>query len=224
MTGKPLRPETTRARYRVLIADDHELLREGLSLLLERDGHFEVVAKVGDGTAAVAATLALAPDLVLLDAAMPGKDGLETLREVRRAAPDTKVLVVSMFAEDQYGVRFLREGADGYLTKDSAPATLLEAIAKIRQGGKYLSPRLAESLVQHLEDGPGRDSPERLSDRELQVLRSLASGRTVSEIAVDLGLSVKTISTYRRRVLYKLRLKNTAQIMHYAINRGLVTL
>lgn len=205
----------------VLIADDHELMREGLArLLVEADG-LEVVAMASDGDEALEKAQEHKPDIVLLDVSMPGKGGMETLKELHSLLPGVRVLVLSMFPEDQYAVRLLKEGADGYLTKESAPDQLLGAIRKICGGGKYISSSLAEALVVHLESGPRAESHSSLSDREFQVLRMLSSGKTVGEIAEELALSVKTVSTYRARILQKMDLKTTAQIMHYGLAKGL---
>jgi DNA-binding NarL/FixJ family response regulator len=206
----------------VLIADDHELMREGLARLLEEADDIKVIAMASNGEEALERSLELQPDIVLLDLSMPGRGGLETLKDFRRLLPAVGVLILSMYPEDQFAVRLLREGADGYMTKESAPAELRGAIRKISGGGKYVSAQLAEALVVHLETGPEAGSHASLSDREFQVLCMLASGKTVGEIAKELAISVKTVSTYRTRILQKMHLKNTAQIMHYGLQKGLV--
>jgi len=210
-------------RTSMLIVDDHELMREGLARILEEADDMEVVGMACDGLEGLEQAEKLQPDVVLLDVSMPGKGGLETLKDMHRLLPDIRVLMLSMYPEDQYAVRLLKEGADGYMTKESAPSALIGAIRKIQSGGKYVSPQLAETLVMHLEAGPTKtDSHACLSDREFQVMCMLSQGNTVGEIALDLSLSVKTVSTYRTRILQKMDLKNTAQIMHYGLQNGLV--
>ena len=206
----------------MLIVDDHELMREGLARILEEADDMEVVAMACNGNQGLEQAKQHEPDVVLLDVSMPGKGGMETLKDLRLQLPGVHVLMLSMFPEDQYAVRMLKEGADGYMTKECAPSELIGAIRKIQGGGKYVSPRLAETLVLHLESGPKTDSHACLSDREFQVMCMLSSGQTVGEIAVELFLSVKTVSTYRTRILQKMQLKNTAQIMHYGLQKGLV--
>jgi two-component system invasion response regulator UvrY len=161
-------------------------------------------------------------DLVVLDITMPGRSGLEVLREIKKGFPGLPVLVLSMHPENQFAVRVLKCGAAGYLTKESAPEQLVGAVKKVVAGGRYVSSALAERLASHLAAGNQRPPQELLSDREFQVLRLIASGKIVSEIARDLCLSVKTISTYRTRILEKMELKNNAELMHYAIQHQLV--
>ena len=153
---------------------------------------------------------------------MPGLSGLDVLKQVKQEQPDLPVLVLSIYPEDQYAVRVLKAGASGYLTKDSAPDRLIEAIRRIAMGGKYVSPSLAEKLVTDLAEGLERPLHELLSDREYQVLCMIASGKTIKEISTELSLSVKTVSTYRIRLLEKLNMKNNSELTHYALQRGLV--
>lgn len=161
-------------------------------------------------------------DVVVLDITMPGRSGLEVLREIKRAKPRLPVLVLSMHPEGQFAVRVLKRGASGYMTKESAPDELVGAIKKVLAGGRYVSPVLAEKLAAHLSDETNGSPQEKLSDREFQVLRLIASGKIVSEIAKELSLSVKTISTYRARILEKMGMKNNAELMHYAMQHQLV--
>lgn len=161
-------------------------------------------------------------DIILLDITMPGRGGLDALKELRRDFPTIPVLVLSIHPEDQYGVRVLKSGAAGYMTKESAPEELVEAIKKVHGGGKYLSPYLAEKLAFELVEGSDKPPHERLSDREFEILRLIASGKTVSQIASILSLSVKTISTYRARILEKMTMKTNAELTHYAIHNKLV--
>ncbi len=181
-----------------------------------------VTGEAGDGHEALKLIRGGACDVVLLDITMPNKSGLDVLKELRTEVPRLPVLVLSMHSEDQYAVRVLRAGAAGYLTKESAPAKLVQAIRKVVRGGKYVSPSLAEKLVSDLGTDTERPPHEVLSDREYQVLCLIASGKTVSEIGAELALSVKTISTYRVRILEKLRMKNNAEITRYAIKERLV--
>ncbi|MCH9649763.1 MAG: response regulator transcription factor [Deltaproteobacteria bacterium] len=206
---------------KVLIADDHKLMREGLARLLGEAQDISVVAQAADGYEALLLAKQETPDVAVLDVSMPGKGGMDTLAELKRALPHIRILMLSMHPEDQYAVRLMKEGADGYMTKESAPEELLTAIRRIHLGGKYVSTTLAEALVEHLESGNDIDAHDSLSHREFQVMCQLASGKTVGEIADELDLSVKTISTYRTRILQKMHLKNTAQIMHYGLQKGL---
>jgi DNA-binding NarL/FixJ family response regulator len=207
----------------VLVADDHAVVREGLKRILTQDKGIEVVAEAADGTAALSRAREVDPDIVVLDMSMPGRGGLETLQELKRLWPTLGVLVLSMHPEDQYAVRVLREGADGYLSKESAAEELISALRKIHGGGKYVSPTLAERLAQTVERGFEGPPHELLSTREFQVLVLIAQGRTVSEIGDELHLSVKTISTYRTRILEKMGMRNNAELMHYAIEEGIVS-
>jgi len=161
-------------------------------------------------------------DIVVLDITMPGRSGLEVLREIKKSKPKTPVLVLSMHPENQFAVRVLKRGASGYMTKESAPQELVGAIRKVLAGGRYVSNSLAERLATDLSSDTHKPAQELLSDREFQVLRLIASGKQVSEIAKELSLSVKTISTYRTRILEKMGLKNNAELMHYAMHHQLV--
>jgi len=161
-------------------------------------------------------------DLVLLDIAMPGRDGLEVLKELKKQRPKLAVLMLSMYPEEQYAIRALRSGASGYLTKESAPAELIAAIRKVSAGGKYISSSLAERIAYKLGNHSDVPLHEQLSDREYQILIMLAKGRTLTEIADELALSVKTISTYRARLLLKMNMKSNAEVTRYAIENKLV--
>src|SRR6056297_1072753 len=183
---------------RVLIADDHAIVREGLKRILTDEPSVELVGEAADGFEAARMARELSPDIVLLDLSMPGRGGIDALSDIRQGSPKSKILILSMHPEDQYAIRCLREGADGYLTKESAPELLTEAILKIRCGGKYISSAMAEKLVHNLSTGD-QALHDRLSDRELQVLTMIGDGQTVSEIADQLCVSAKTISTYRTR-------------------------
>jgi len=207
---------------RVLLADDHTLFRDGVRRLLDSTPGIEVVAEASHGPEALDLAIKTEPNVVLLDVSMPGRGGLETLRDLKDRLPKTSVLMLTVHPEDQYAIRCIRSGADGYMTKDATPEELVRALRQVAGGRKYITPVLAEQLAlvlgQDFEDQPH----ELLSDREFQVMRLIASGKTVSEIAAELNLSVKTISTYRSRILEKMGLRNNAEIMRYAIMRGLV--
>ena len=209
---------------RILLADDHKMFREGVRGLLEARSDMTVVGEAATGEEALAAATEHRPDVVILDVSMPGRGGLETVSELKRRNPKVRVLMLTVHPEDRFAVRCLKGGADGYMTKESAADELIGAIRKVFSGGKYVSPSLAESLVLSLERDFGAAPHETLSDREFQVMRMIASARTVSQIAEELCLSVKTISTYRSRILEKLGLRNNAEIMQYAMEQHLVEL
>ncbi|HEX3772598.1 MAG TPA: response regulator transcription factor [Polyangiaceae bacterium] len=205
---------------KVLIADDHAVVRRGLRQILSETEDI----LVGDEAATVHEVRRLAKhqrwDVVVLDINMPGGNGLELIAEIRKDG--ARVLVLTVFPEDQYAVRALRAGAAGFLTKESAPEKLIEAVRKIASGGRYVSLELAEALAS-LVAGEAHGTPhERLSDREFGVFKLLAGGKTVSQVALDLSLSVKTVSTHRTRILKKMEMKTNAELTHYAIKNGLV--
>ncbi len=207
---------------RILIADDHAVVRRGLKDILGDTLDMVIVAEAASGAEALRAVVANECDVILLDIALPDLNGLEVLKQIRQTQPNVRVLILSAHPEAQYAERALRSGAAGYLTKDRAPEELIEAIRKAHGGGKYVSETFAESLAALLSDEAGHLPHESLSDREYEVLRLLAKGKTVMEIAAQLRLSDKTISTYRARILEKLNLKNTAEIVRYALQQGLV--
>lgn len=209
---------------RILLADDHQMFREGVRGLLEARPDMSVVAEAGTGEEALSQATEHRPDVVVLDVSMPGRGGLETVAELKKRNPRVRVLMLTVHPEDRFAVRCLKGGADGYMTKDNATDELITAIRKVHTGGKYVSPSLAENLVMSLDRDFGAAPHETLSDREFQVMRMLASAQTVSEIADELCLSVKTISTYRSRILEKLGLRNNAEIMQFAIEQNLVEL
>jgi DNA-binding NarL/FixJ family response regulator len=206
---------------RVLIADDHALLRRGLIEILTRQLKDVVCGEAENAAQILSQVQEHDWDLVILDVSMPGRSGIDVLADLKRVRPKLPVLVLSMHPEDQYGKRVLRAGAAGYMNKDSAPEELLKAIRKVLAGGRYVSPRLAEALA--LDLGRESDQPphEQLSDRELEVLRLLGSGKTISQIAQLLHLSVTTVSTYRARILAKMNLTTTAELMNYAVRNRL---
>ena len=208
---------------RVLLADDHSIVRAGLRRLVEESGDIEVVAEAADGHAAIHKAQDVLPDVALIDISMRGMDGLEVINQLQRLLPDLPVLVLTMHEEEQYVVRAISEGAVGYVTKRSAPEELVKAIRRVHEGGRFLSDPAAEALAKRLARGKGRLSTlDTLSNREIQVLRCLALGRTNREIAEVYGISVKTVDTYRSRLLSKLNLRNNADLSRFAIQNGIV--
>jgi two-component system, NarL family, invasion response regulator UvrY len=207
---------------KVVVVDDHAVVREGLKRIISENSGMTVSGEASDGDEALRVVHSAPCDVVLLDITMPVKNGLDVLKELHSQSPRLPVLVLSMHAEDQYAIRMLRAGAAGYLTKESAPVKLIQAIRKVVRGGKYISQTLAEKLAVDLDDNSRKTPHELLSDREYQVLCMIASGKTVTETANELDLSVKTISTYRMRILEKLKMKHNADLTRYAIKQGLV--
>lgn len=206
---------------RILIVDNQAMVRAGLGLLLSQTMDLEAVDEAGDAGEALRAVAATAYDLVMIDVRMPKKNGLECMRDLRKRHPETPILVLSTYPEDPYAVRALRAGAAGYLTKDRPPQELVTAVRRILSGGRYISDGLAQTLAQAVAtDGEG-PRHARLSERELQVLLGLARGRTVTEIGADLNLSVKTVSTYRTRVLQKMNMRLNAELIRYAVEHDL---
>ncbi|HXE96649.1 MAG TPA: response regulator transcription factor [Dongiaceae bacterium] len=207
---------------RVLIADDHPIYRQGLLQILMEVPDMFAVDEAGSGEEALSKALDKNYDLVLLDISMPGRGGLDALKALKTHLPKLPVLILSMHPEEQYAVRALRAGASGYLNKECAWDELVIAIKKVLGGGKYVSAALAEKLADNLGSGnTDRPLQEILSNREYQVFRMIASGKTVSAIAEELSLSIKTISTHRVRILGKMKLKNNAELIHYAITNKL---
>jgi two-component system invasion response regulator UvrY len=206
---------------RVLIVDDHPIVRAGLRRIAEDDRGIAVTAEAPNGDAALAALREYVADVVLLDVSMPGAPFTETLRRLREEHPTVRILVLSGHPEDQWAVRALRGGASGYLTKDHSPEQLLDAIRRVHRGGRYVSPTLAERLATQLGQDFVEAPHEQLSDREFDVLRGLGSGRSVKEVAEKLGLSSKTVSTYRTRLMEKMRFTTNADLVQYATEYGL---
>ena len=207
---------------RILITDDHAVVRQGLKQILAEEFKRAQFGEAGSANEAIERVWKETWDVVVLDITMPGRSGLEVLREIKKSKPKLPVLVLSMHPEGQFAVRVLKRGASGYMTKESAPEELVGAIKKVLAGGRYVSPSLAEKLATYLSADGQKPPQEKLSDREFQVLRLIASGKIVSEIAKELSLSVKTISTYRSRILEKMGMKNNAELMHYAMQHQLV--
>jgi two-component system, NarL family, invasion response regulator UvrY len=207
---------------KIFIADDHAVVREGLKHILSEIPDVLVAGEAGNGQEVLEKVGRKEYDLILLDIAMPGRDGLEILKDLKFQKPKLPVLILSMFPEEQYALRALKSGASGYLTKDSIPDELIKAVRKILNGGKYISSSFSEKLLFSFDNDAEKPIHETLSDREYQVLRMIASGKTLQGIADELSLSVKTISTYRSRILEKMGMNNNAELTHYAIKLNLV--
>ena len=207
---------------KVLVADDHPVVREGLKQILAEAQDIEVAAEAEDGHKLLEKVREQGFDVVVMDITMPGLMGLDALKQLKSEHPQLPILILSIHPEEQYALRVLRAGAAGYLTKASAPDSLIGAIRKVYRGGNYVSPALAERLADELRGDITKMPHETLSDREYQVMCLIASGKTVTEIADQLALSVKTVSTYRSRILEKMRMKTNAELTHYAIEHKLV--
>jgi len=207
---------------RVLIADDHAVVRQGLKQILGDTPEMLVAGEAINGQEVLDKVRAEAWDVVVLDISMPDRSGLDILKELQSERPKLPVLVLSMYSEDQFAVRVLKAGARGYLTKDSAPDELVKAVRKVVSGGTYVSAFLAEKLAFEIGTDSNKLPHEALSDREFQVLRLIAAGKSVKEIAAELYLSVKTVSTYRARLLQKMNLETNAELIHYAIQNHLI--
>jgi DNA-binding NarL/FixJ family response regulator len=207
---------------RVLIADDHPIVRTGLKQILAEEPDIEVVGEAENGPEVIEFLWKHECDLVLLDIGMPGRSGLEVTSEIKQIRPNVGILILSIYPEEQYAVRALRAGASGYLTKASAPVELIKAIHRVSAGGRYISQTLAEILASEIDKHSSKQPHEKLSDREYQVMLLLASGKTVTEVARSLNLSVKTISTYRSNILEKMNMRNNAQLTFYAVENALI--
>jgi DNA-binding NarL/FixJ family response regulator len=208
---------------RILIADDHAIVREGLKQILADTKDMVVAGDAENGNDAIKLAREGDADVLLLDISMADRSGIDVLKQIKRESPKLTVLMLSMHREDQYAIRSLKAGAAGYLNKQSAPAELVNAIRQVASGRKYISATLAQELANQVGD-ENREMPphETLSDREYQTLIMIASGKTVSDIASELALSVKTISMYRSRLLQKMKLRHNAELTHYAIKNHLV--
>jgi DNA-binding NarL/FixJ family response regulator len=205
----------------IIIVDDHAVVRKGLIQILEEHSGLYSVDEASSGDELLEKVKTNHYDVIVLDISMQGRDGIDTLKSLKKQNINSKVLAFSMYPEDQYAIRLLKSGASGYLNKECAPEEFLKAVERVASGNKYVSPELAEILLKSIDvnDSPLHDS---LSDREFQVMCMIAKGKSPTQIATDLNLSINTISTYRIRILEKLNLKNTAEVTHYAIKNRLV--
>ena len=207
---------------KVLMVDDHIMVREGIKRIIDDTKDIDIVAEAASGEEALKALNNIGVDIVLLDISMPGKNGIQTLKEIKKHNPTMKVLMLSMHAEEQYAMRAIKAGASGYLTKDSASDKLVTAIRKIEQGRKHISPEVAELLVTDIYHNEEKDLHSLLSDREFEILKCIIKGDSLKKIASNLSISDKTVSTYRSRLLKKLNLTNTADLIKYGINQNLL--
>jgi DNA-binding NarL/FixJ family response regulator len=207
---------------KVLIADDHPIVRAGLKQVIEKSPDMKVAGEALNGQEVLESVSRERWDIVILDFSMPGRSGLDVIKDIRRERPSLPILVLSMHPEAELAPRLLKAGVAGYLMKESATTELVNAIRKIHSGGRYVSQALAEKLAGDLAFESGKQRHELLSDREYQVLLCIAEGRTAQEIAIELSLSIKTVRTYRDRVMEKLSLKNDVELSHYAIEHRLV--
>jgi two-component system, NarL family, invasion response regulator UvrY len=213
---------TMSQKIRVLIADDHAIIRQGLKQILSDTEDLEVVAEADGGVKALQVLRNTQCDVVLMDVSMPDRNGIDTLKLVKKEFPRLPVLILSMHPEEQYAVRALRAGAAGYLSKQGAPEQLVTAIRQVSAGKKYVSAAVAEELANAIGEDVERPPHEKLSDREYQTLCMISSGKTLTQIAEQLNLSVKTVSVYRARLLEKMKLRNNAELTHYGLKHGLV--
>jgi DNA-binding NarL/FixJ family response regulator len=207
---------------KILIADDHHIVRQGLRQIVMSDNQMTIVGEAANGNELLNLVRKTATDVVVLDISMPGRNGLETLKDLKRDYPSLPVIILSMHPEDQYAVRVFKAGAAGYMNKETATEELVAAIKKVYKGGKYISSQLAELLATHIQSNHESEPHKSLSDRELEVFYLLAGGKAVGQIAEELNLSVKTISTYRARILEKMNLTTNADLTRYAFDYQLL--
>lgn len=212
-------------KIRLVLVDDHDLVREGLKRILESTGEFAVIAEAARGDEALGLYKSHAPDVIVTDLSMPGADGIDATLEIRKSSPDARILVLTMYSDEHHAIRALRAGASGFVGKDSPSPTLIDAIRRVAHGERYVPEDLAEAVAEILESDASDPQPLalRLSKRELEVLRYLAAGKTNREIAEHLGISPKTIDTHRNHLLKKLNLRNNADLTRFAIRHGLIS-
>jgi len=206
---------------RIVIADDHQLVRAGIRRILDEDSDFEIVGEASDGKQALELIDETKPDVILLDVAMPGLDGVEAMRRLAKLKPQTHVVIVTMYADEHHAARLLRMGALGYVVKDAAPSELAEAIRTVHAGKRFVSQSLREALALRFVDSPEREPIDSLTNREFQVLRCLVTGANHREIAEELDISIKTVDAHRLNLLAKLGLRNNTELTKFAIQHGL---
>jgi two-component system invasion response regulator UvrY len=211
------------SKIKVLIADDHDIVRHGIEKVLSNSDDVEVVAEASNGHEVIEQVKKMDIDVLLVDVEMPEKTGWDVLSELKILKPGLPVIILSIFPEEHYGPRFIKAGAAGYLNKASKPGTLLEAIRKVHQGGRYVSPKLADILIQDLGRTSKGNIHDTLSPREFQVLCGIANGKKLKDIADELSLSITTVSTHRAHILEKMDMKTNADLIRYAIKHGLVS-
>lgn len=207
---------------RILIADDHPIFRNGLKQIIEDEDELAVIDEAQDGKQVLSLLQKNKYDVLLLDLEMPVIHGLDVLQQAKQAYPELPVLILSFHSEDQYAVRALKLGADGYLAKDTAADDLVSALKQVLSGGKYVSHTFSQRLLEQIDKDPRRRPHEELSNREFQVFRELAQGRSIKEISYNLSLSPKTVSTYKTRIMEKMRMSNEAQLIRYALDEKLI--
>jgi DNA-binding NarL/FixJ family response regulator len=207
---------------RVLLADDHALVRDGLRHILQSASGFEVVGEANDGVSTIALVRSHPAEVLVLDLSMPGRNGVELIRQIKDEMPALRILVLTMHAEQQYAVRAFKAGASGYLTKESASAELVSAVPKVASGGVYVSLAMAERFAQSLNEPADTLPHQRLSDREFDVFRRIAAGQSLTEIASELCVSSKTVSTYKTRILEKMQMPHEAALVRYALRHKLL--
>lgn len=207
---------------KILIADDHAIVRQGLKQILDGTSDLRVTGEAADGWEALEKVRQEDWDMVLLDISMPGINGLDLIKRIKAEKPRLPVLILSMHNENQFALRALKAGAAGYLTKESAPDLLVVAARKVAGGGRYVGPALAEKLAAELDPYQDRSAEHQLSDREYQVLRLIISGKNISDVAQELSLSVKTVSTHKVRIMRKLKVRNNVELIQYSLKHGLV--
>lgn len=207
---------------KVFIADDHAVVRRGIIQILSEEPDIEVVGEAANAEEIMTQLYDKDWDILVLDITMPGKNGLDAMLEIKQRKPEIKILILTMYPEEEIAIRALKTGALGYLTKDSVPGELIKAIRKVQQGSRYISSAIAESIALSFEKNKANLPHETLSDREFQILCLIASGNTLHQIAENLSISVKTVSTYRSRILEKMNMKSNVELAHYAIKHRLV--
>lgn len=206
----------------ILIVDDHAIVREGLKTILKLETGIAVTGMAKNAAEALKLVSSNKPDVIILDISLPGRNGLEIIKDIKKIQPHVKIIMLSIYPEDRFAIRAFKAGASGYLTKEMAPEMIVEAIRKVSTGGKYITPAIAEKLADELNELNDKSPHERLSDREFDVMCMVGSGKSLIEIAEKLGISDRTVSTYRTRILKKMNLKNNSEIIHYVIDNGLI--